>query len=148
MTKIETKFTRPKPVVLVVLDGWGITQPYSGNAISQADTPVFDELITKYPAMTLRASGEAVGLPWGETGNSEVGHLNLGLGRIIYQHLPMINKYISNNDFYKNEAFIKAIEQVKKNDSALHLMGLVSNGNVHSSIEHLHALLALAKEKN
>ena len=147
MTKTETKFTRPKPVVLVVLDGWGITQPYSGNAISQADTPVFDELITKYPAMTLRASGEAVGLPWGETGNSEVGHLNLGLGRIIYQHLPMINKYISNNDFYKNEAFIKAIEQVKKNDSALHLMGLVSNGNVHSSIEHLHALLALAKEK-
>jgi len=147
MLEDEKPINRPKPVVLVVLDGWGITQPYSGNAISQANTPIFDGLVAKYPAMTLRASGEAVGLPWGESGNSEVGHLNLGLGKIIYQDLPRINKTISDNSFYKNKVFIKAMDQVKENDSALHLMGLVSNGNVHSSIEHLHALLALAREK-
>jgi 2,3-bisphosphoglycerate-independent phosphoglycerate mutase len=136
---------RPKPVVLIVLDGWGITQPFSGNAISQADTPVMNKLIAQYPSMTLRASGEAVGLPWGEMGNSEVGHLNLGLGRIFYQELPRINKAISDGAFYKNKAFLKAIEHVKKNNSQLHLLGLVSNGCVHSSIEHLHALLVLAK---
>ncbi|MFH1427522.1 MAG: 2,3-bisphosphoglycerate-independent phosphoglycerate mutase [Patescibacteria group bacterium] len=137
---------RPKPVILLVLDGWGIAQPNSGNAISQANTPIYDALITKYPSMTLRASGEAVGLPWGEQGNSEVGHLNLGLGRIIYQELPKINKSISDNSFYKNEAFLKVIKKVKENNSKLHLLGLVSNGGVHSSIEHLQALLVLARE--
>jgi len=147
MVDKEIQFTRPKPVVLVVLDGWGITQPYSGNAISQADTPVMDQLIAHYPSTTLMASGEAVGLPWGEMGNSEVGHLNLGLGRILYQELPRINKLISDNDFYKNKVFLKAIEHVKKNNSQLHLMGLASNGCVHSSIEHLHALLVFAKEQ-
>lgn len=138
---------RPKPVALAILDGWGIATPYSGNAIAQAKTPNFNNLISQYPSMTLRASGEAVGLPWGESGNSEVGHLNLGLGRIIYQDLPRINRAISDNSFYKNEALLKAISHAKKNKSKLHLMGLASSGGVHSSIEHLLALLAFAKEQ-
>ncbi|MDD5032278.1 MAG: 2,3-bisphosphoglycerate-independent phosphoglycerate mutase [Patescibacteria group bacterium] len=145
--KKNIQINRPKPVVLVVLDGWGVTQPYSGNAITQASTPNFNDLVAHYPSMTLRASGEAVGLPWGEAGNSEVGHLNLGLGRIIYQDLPMINKAISDNSFYKKEVLLKAIEQAKANKAKLHFFGLVSSGNVHSSVEHLYALLALAKEK-
>lgn len=137
---------RPKPVVLIVMDGWGITQPYSGNAVSQAQTPVIKDLISRYPSMTLTASGEAVGLPWGESGNSEVGHLNLGLGRIIYQDLPKINKSISDGSFYKNKGLLKAMEHAKNNNSNLHLMGLLSNGCVHASIEHLQALLAMAKD--
>jgi len=147
MAENKTQINRPKPVVLIVLDGWGVTQPYSGNAISQANTPNFNDLVAHYPSMTLRASGEAVGLPWGESGNSEVGHLNLGLGRIIYQDLPRINKAISDNSFYKNEVFLKAIDHAKTNNSKLHFLGLISSGNVHASIEHLYALLALAKEK-
>jgi len=146
----QPQFKRPKPVVLAVLDGWGITQPYSGNAISQASTITIDELINKYPAITLRASGEAVGLPWGEAGNSEVGHLNLGLGRIVYQDLPRINKAISDNSVYKNKALLAAINHVKKSrrsNAKLHLFGLVSNGSVHASIEHLKAILVLAKEQ-
>lgn len=144
----KLKSNIPKPTILAVLDGWGIMQPYSGNAISQANTPVMNELIAKYPSMALRASGEAVGLPWGEVGNSEVGHLNLGLGRILYQELPRINKAIKNNTFYHNEQLLKAIEHVKKNNSKLHLLGLTSNGCVHSSFDHLLALLAFAKEQN
>jgi len=140
-------FKRPKPVVLVILDGWGIIQPYSGNAISLADTPNMKEYTLRYPSMTLRASGEAVGLPWGKDGNSEVGHLNLGMGRILYQDLPRINKAINDNSFYKNPALIGAIKHVKDNNSKLHLFGLTSNGGVHASIEHLQALLVLAKEQ-
>jgi 2,3-bisphosphoglycerate-independent phosphoglycerate mutase len=138
---------RPKPVLLVILDGWGITQPFTGNAISQASTPNFNDFIARYPAMVLSASGEAVGLPWGEHGNSEVGHLNLGLGRIVYQELPLINRAITDNSFFANQAFLKAIEHAKNNNSCLHLLGLVSNCGVHSSVDHLQALLALAKEK-
>ena len=147
MAKNKTQTKRPKPVVLIVLDGWGITQPYSGNAISLADTPNFKSFVSSYPSMTLRASGEAVGLPWGEAGNSEVGHLNLGLGKIIYQDLPRINKAISDNSFYKNKVLLDAIKHAKDKKSKLHLLGLVSSGNVHSSVEHLYALIAMAKEK-
>jgi len=143
--KVDKK-EQSRPIILFVLDGWGILQPYSGNAISQANTANMEGFISRYPSTTLRASGEAVGLPWGESGNSEVGHLNLGLGRIVYQGLPRINKAISDNSFFKNEALLKAIAHVKKNKSQLHLLGLVSNGGVHSSIEHLEALLVLAKE--
>lgn len=145
--EVDKKFNRPKPVVLIVLDGWGIAQPYSGNAISQADTLNIKELIARYPAAVLMASGEAVGLPWGEAGNSEVGHLNLGMGKIIYQELPRINKIISDNEFYKNKVLLKAMDHAKKNNSELHLLGLTSGGCVHSSIEHLHALLVMAKEQ-
>ncbi len=147
MTETQLQQKRPKPVVLVVLDGWGINQPYSGNAISQAKTSTFNELVAKYPSMTLRASGEAVGLPWGEAGNSEVGHLNLGLGRILYQNLPRINKMISDNSFYQNKSLLAACRHTKKNKSKLHLLGLISNGCIHASIEHLQALLVLVKEQ-
>ena len=138
----------PKPVVLIIMDGWGISQDYSGNAVTQAKTPAIDKLIAEYPSTTLRASGESVGLPWGEKGNSEVGHLSLGLGRIIYQDLPRINKEISEGGFYRNKVLLKAIQHVKKNNSKLHLLGLVSDGCVHATIDHLYALLLLAKKYN
>ena len=141
------KFSRPKPVILIVLDGWGIAQASAGNAISQASTPNFNQLVADYPCLTLGAAGEAVGLPWAEAGNSEVGHLNIGLGRILYQDLPRINKAISDKSFYQNKAILAAIQHQQKNKSQLHFLGLVSNGGVHSSIEHLHALIALAAEK-
>lgn len=144
----EQQLKRSKPVVLAILDGWGVTQPYSGNAITQANTPVMNGLVSRYPAVTLRASGEAVGLPWGEPGNSEVGHLNIGLGRILYQDLPRINKSIIDNSFYQNQTLIAACDHAIKNKSKLHIMGLVSNGGVHSSMDHLQALVVLAKEKN
>ncbi len=145
---LSKKINRPKPVVLIILDGWGIAPPSKGNAIALAKTPTITELIKKYPAMTLQASGEAVGLSWGEIGNSEVGHLNLGSGKLIYQNLPCINKAIADGSFFKNEKFLAAIASAKKKKSALHLMGLVSSGGVHSSIDHLYALLELcAKEK-
>jgi len=148
MTFDKKTTKRPKPVVLIILDGWGISQDYAGNAVTQAKTPVLNKLVAEYPAMALRASGEAVGLPWSEAGNSEVGHLNLGLGRILYQDLPRINKAITDKSFFKNEALLKAIEHAKNNNSKLHFLGVVSNGCVHASIDHLHALLVLAKKNN
>jgi len=137
-----------RPIVLVILDGWGIAPPSHGNAITLAKTPVFSGLTSVYPVFTLQAAGLAVGLPWGEQGNSEVGHLNLGAGRVIYQTLPRIDKSISDGDFFTNQTFLKAINYVKKNNSKLHLLGLISTGGVHSSIEHLEALLQLAKKEN
>ncbi|HSH36462.1 2,3-bisphosphoglycerate-independent phosphoglycerate mutase, partial [Schnuerera sp.] len=135
------------PVMLIVLDGWGIGKGYEGNAVHLANTPNFDSLINKYPNTRLEASGLAVGLPEGQMGNSEVGHLNIGSGRIIYQELTKITKSIENGDFYKKEEFLKAIDNAKKNNSNLHIMGLVSDGGVHSHNTHLYALLELcAKE--
>jgi 2,3-bisphosphoglycerate-independent phosphoglycerate mutase len=139
--------SRPKPVVLIILDGFGIAPPSRANAISLAKTPNFDRYASKYPVLPLSSSGEAVGLSWGEMGNSEVGHLSLGSGVIPYQLLPRITKSITDGDFYTNPAFLKACEQAKKNNSSLHLMGLVSSGGVHSYNEHLYALLELAKQK-
>ncbi len=134
-------------VTLIILDGWGVAPPASGNALSLAETPYLDGLINDYPAMTLQASGEAVGLPWGEMGNSEVGHLSLGAGKVLYQNLPLINRAVTSGEFFKNKGFLRAVEQVKKNNSNLHLMGLVSDGGVHSSQEHLYALLDFCKEQ-
>ncbi len=136
-----------KPVVLVIMDGWGIAPPSKGNAVTLAKKPVFDYLIAHYPVLTLQASGEAVGLSWGEMGNSEVGHLNLGSGKIVYQTLPRINKSIEDGSFLKNKIFVKAAQQVKKNNSRLHLFGLVSNGGVHAHQDHLYALLDFCKAK-
>lgn len=133
-------------VTLIILDGFGIAPPRRGNAISLANTPFLDRLVTTFPTMALQSSGEMVGLPWGEMGNSEVGHLSLGTGRIVYQYFPRITKAIADGSFYKNEAFMKAVQYVKKNNSALHLMGLVSDGGVHSSSEHLYALLEMCKD--
>lgn len=134
-------------LVLIVLDGWGVAQPSIGNAITSTKLPNFDNLVKNYPVFNLQASGEAVGLPWGEQGNSEVGHLSLGSGRIIYQSLPRITKSITDGTFLENKAFLQAIEHVLKNNSKLHLLGMVSDGGVHSYNEHLYALLELAKMK-
>ncbi len=138
---------RPKPVVLAILDGWGVAPEGKGNAVAGAETPNFDKLVASYPMMTLRASGDEVGLSWGEMGTSEVGHLNLGTGRIFYQTLPRINKAISDGSFFCNKVLQDAAAHVKKNKSSLHLMGLVSTGRVHTTIEHLYALLKFAKEQ-
>ncbi|TSC76932.1 MAG: 2,3-bisphosphoglycerate-independent phosphoglycerate mutase [Parcubacteria group bacterium Gr01-1014_31] len=140
---------RPKPVVLVVLDGWGVAPPSPTNAISRAKTPVFDRLVAEYPVLTLQASGEAVGLLWGEMGNSEVGHLSMGSGRIVYQTLPKINKAISDGTFSATAAIQRAFAHLRETPGAqLHLVGLVSNGGVHSHQEHLFALLDCCQANN
>jgi len=136
-----------KPLVLIILDGWGVAPAGKANAISLARKPFWDRISVAYPYTNLLASGEEVGLPKGEVGNSEVGHLNIGAGRIVYQELPRINMAISDGSFIKNPAFLAATGQVKKNKSRLHLIGLVGRGSVHSSIEHLYALLWLAKSQ-
>ncbi len=143
-----TEGLRPRPVVLVILDGWGVAPPSRGNAITQAVTPIFHKLIVSYPTFTLQAAGEAVGLPWGEMGNSEVGHLTMGAGKILYQDLPRITRAIVDQSFFSNPAFLKACALVKERGSQLHLLGMVSPGGVHSSSEHLYALLELAAKQN
>lgn len=134
-------------VVLVVLDGFGLATPSRGNVISVAGVPRLDYLVRNFPSTALQASGPLVGLPWGEMGNSEVGHLNLGAGRIVGQDLPRINNSIQSGSFFSNQALIEACQHVVKNKSALHLMGLASKGGVHGSIDHLYALLGLAEEQ-
>ena len=136
-----------KPVVLIVLDGWGIAPPSRGNALSLARLPNYSHLWYSFPHTTLAASGEAVGLPRGERGNTETGHLNLGAGRIVYQDLPRINMAIADGSFFKNSAFLQAIDHAKKNKAKLHLLGLIGTGGVHSNIEHLYALLHCCKEQ-
>jgi 2,3-bisphosphoglycerate-independent phosphoglycerate mutase len=131
------------PVVLVILDGWGCAAPGPGNAVSLADTPVFDRLWAEYPHTTLEASGEAVGLPPGQMGNSEVGHLTIGSGRVLYQDLMRVNKAIEDGSFFENPALVSAFER----GNQVHLLGLVSYGGVHSHIDHLRALLRFAPEK-
>lgn len=132
-----------QPVMLIVLDGWGLGKEYEGNAAYLADTPNFDRLMEKHPNTQLEASGLAVGLPEGQMGNSEVGHLNIGSGRIIYQELTKIIKSIEEKEFFKKEEFLEAIKNAKKTNSKLHIMGLVSDGGVHSHNTHLYALLEL-----
>ncbi len=136
-----------KLVVLLVLDGWGVAEPSQGNAITQANLVNFNKFWASYPHTTLSASGEAVGLPRGEPGNTETGHLNLGAGRIVYQDLPRINLSIADGSFFKNEAFLGAIEHAKKNNSKLHIMGLLGAGGVHSNPEHLYALIRMVHEQ-
>lgn len=136
-----------RPLMLMILDGWGYREAKEGNAILAARTPNLDRLTEEYPWCLLEASGEAVGLPEGQMGNSEVGHLNIGAGRIVYQDLTRINLSIKKGDFFKNTAFLNAISNVKANYSNLHLMGLVSYGGVHSYMTHLYSLIKLAQEK-
>jgi len=135
-------------LVLVVLDGWGLTSDGEGNAVAKANTPNLDKYFATYPHCKLRASGEAVGLPRGEDGNSETGHMNLGAGRIVYQDLPRINMSIADGTFFTNESFLTCIKHCKENGSNLHLIGLVGQGGVHSSNDHLYALLKLAKDQS
>lgn len=137
---------RPRPAVLLVLDGFGVAPEGEGNAITRANTPTFKMLTERYPTMTLRASGDEVGLSWGEMGNSEVGHLAIGAGRVYYQTLPRINKAIVSGEFAANPAFTKAIETVKKSGGTLHLVGLLSSGKVHSFDDHAYQLLKLFKK--
>ncbi|WP_055070430.1 2,3-bisphosphoglycerate-independent phosphoglycerate mutase [Clostridium massiliamazoniense] len=136
-----------KPVMLMILDGFGISESKNGNAIAAAKKPNLDKYMNKYPNTKIAASGLRVGLPEGQMGNSEVGHLNIGAGRIVYQELTRITKAIEDGDFFNNEALNKAVENALKNNSALHLMGLLSDGGVHSHIGHLKGLLELAKKK-
>lgn len=136
-----------KPTVLMILDGYGLSDKTRGNAVAEAKTPVMDKLMTEYPFVHGNASGLAVGLPDGQMGNSEVGHLNMGAGRIVYQDLTKITKSIQDGDFFENEALLAACENVKNNDSALHLYGLVSDGGVHSHNSHIYGLLELAKRQ-
>lgn len=135
-----------KPTVLMILDGFGLNEKTEGNAVAQAKTPVIDGLMKDYPFVKGNASGLAVGLPDGQMGNSEVGHLNMGAGRIVYQELTRITKEISDGDFFKNQALLDGMKNVKKNGSDLHLYGLLSNGGVHSHITHLFGLLEMAKK--
>jgi 2,3-bisphosphoglycerate-independent phosphoglycerate mutase len=138
---------RPKPVVLAILDGFGVAPDNIGNAIMRANTPNWDKFIREYPVMTLMASGTEVGLSFGEMGNSEVGHLNIGAGRVYYQTLPLIGKSIQDENFFRNPAFLAAAQHAIQNDRPLHLLGLVSPGNVHASQEHLWALLEFCKRQ-
>lgn len=137
---------RPKPVVLLILDGWGIGPANAGNAITQAKTPNFRKFWVAYPHTQLTASGEAVGLPRSEDGNTETGHLNIGAGKIVYQDLPRINMSIADGTFEVNPVFLQAFDHVKRNNSKLHLLGLIGSGGVHSNIAHLYALLSGAKK--
>ncbi len=138
---------RPKPVMLMILDGWGVRPPGPGNAVSLAHTPNLDRLLSDYPHTQLKTSGKAVGLPDGIMGNSEVGHLNIGAGRIVYQDLTRIDMAIEDGSFFTNPAIGSAIQNALQDNRALHLMGLVSDGGVHSQLTHLLALLDLARQK-
>jgi 2,3-bisphosphoglycerate-independent phosphoglycerate mutase len=137
-----------KLVVLVILDGWGIAPAGPGNAVELANTPVFDELWARYPHGTLAASGEAVGLPAGQMGNSEVGHLTIGSGRILLQDFARVNRAIGDGSFAHNEALVGAFRRARERGGDVHLLGLVSQGGVHSHIDHLRALLELAETED
>ncbi|MCZ7587858.1 MAG: 2,3-bisphosphoglycerate-independent phosphoglycerate mutase [Gaiella sp.] len=132
-------------VTLVILDGWGLAPPGPGNAVELARTPVFDELVARYRSTELRASGPAVGLPEGQMGNSEVGHLTIGSGRILFQDLVRVSRAVEDGSFFENEALVGAFRRAKQRGSDVHLLGLVSTGGVHSHLDHLLALLELAR---
>lgn len=136
-----------KPTVLMILDGYGLNDTHNGNAVYEAKTPVMDKLMAECPFVKGNASGLAVGLPDGQMGNSEVGHMNMGAGRIVYQELTRITKEINDGDFFKNEALLTAMKNAKDNDSAIHFMGLLSDGGVHSHNTHLYGLLEMAKRE-
>ena len=136
-----------RPVVLIILDGWGINPRTEGNAIALARTPVYNALLREYPNTTLNASGESVGLPEGQMGNSEVGHLNIGAGRVVYQDLTRIDKSIRDGDFQRNPVLLECMQKTRQASGRLHLMGLLSDGGVHSHIHHLFALIDLAKRE-
>ena len=133
-----------KKALLMILDGWGIGDQGKDDVIFNTPTPYWDSLLANYPHSELQASGENVGLPDGQMGNSEVGHMNMGAGRIVYQELTRITKEINDGDFFKNEALLAAMKNAKENDSAIHFMGLLSDGGVHSHNTHLYALLELS----
>lgn len=136
-----------KKAVLIIMDGYGLAAPTQGNAIAQAKKPNLDKFFSEYPCSKLSASGMDVGLPEGQMGNSEVGHTNIGAGRVVFQILPKISRDIENGDFFKNEVYIKAMEDAKRNGKALHIMGLLSTGGVHSHLNHIFGILDMAKQR-
>lgn len=136
-----------KKLILVILDGFGVASFSRGNAIALAGLSAINRIVANFPSLTLQASGPLVGLPWGEMGNSEVGHLNIGAGRVVGQDLPRITRAIETGEFFKNPVFLQAVEHVKKYGSKLHLMGLLSSGGIHSLDEHCYALLGLTQEQ-
>ncbi len=137
-----------KKLALIILDGWGLGDKSKADAIAQSNTPFFDSLMKNFPNATLKTSGESVGLPEGQMGNSEVGHLNIGAGRVVYQDLVKINKEIKDNSFFKNEVLLKSFEYARQNNKPIHVIGLVSDGGVHSHTDHLKAICDMAKENN
>ncbi|WHX49299.1 2,3-bisphosphoglycerate-independent phosphoglycerate mutase [Paenibacillus woosongensis] len=137
----------PRPVALIIMDGFGLRNTTEGNAVAQAYKPNYDRYLKEYPNTTLTACGEAVGLPEGQMGNSEVGHLNIGAGRIVYQDLTRISKSIREGEFFENETLVDAVRSAKANGKKLHLYGLLSDGGVHSHIDHMFAMLDLAKKE-
>lgn len=136
-----------KPLILIVLDGWGISNNVQGNPIREATLPTFEKLNRFYPMTTLQASGISVGLPWNTAGNSEVGHMTMGAGRVIYQNMPRISLAIQDGSFFKNEALLETMRDAKEKKGKLHLMGLISSGSVHSHKDHILALLRMAKNE-
>lgn len=139
--------TSPKPVALIILDGFGEREDATDNAISAANTPTWDALKANYPRQLISTSGESVGLPDGQMGNSEVGHMNLGAGRIVYQNFTRINKSIKDGDFFQNAQLVNAIDAAIAKDRAVHLLGLLSPGGVHSHLNHIKALATMAKDR-
>lgn len=137
-----------RPIVLTILDGWGYSKNTNSNAIASAGTPVLDEIFQNYPSMLLQASGSAVGMTFNESGNSEVGHLTIGSGRVIFQYLTRINKAISTGEFFKNSALQEALHHVQANNSTFHIIGLLTSGAVHAHLNHLVALVKFAKDNN
>ena len=137
---------KDKKVILIIMDGWGLGKVKSSDAIQHANVPFVSSLYSKYPNTTLITCGEDVGLPEGQMGNSEVGHLNLGAGRIVYQELQRINVAIRTGEFQQNKTLLNAIEYAKTNNKPIHLLGLVSDGGVHSHINHIKALTSTFKD--
>ena len=135
------------PTTLIIMDGFGLRTETEGNAVAAANTPRLDQFFQEYAHTELSASGLDVGLPAGQMGNSEVGHTNIGAGRVVFQDLPRISKSIDDGDFFQNPAYVHAMDACKEKRSALHLMGLLSDGGVHSHIDHLFALMQMAKDR-
>jgi len=136
-----------KPIILCIMDGFGIAPNNPGNCITQAKKPNLDRIFKEYPTTLIQASGEAVGLPEGQMGNSEVGHLNIGAGHIVYQSLTLINKAVKDGSFFKNEKYLAAMQNCKENHKKLHVFGLMSNGGVHSHVNHICAMIKMAKQQ-
>ena len=136
-----------KPIILCIMDGYGLSNQVNGNCVIKANKPNLDKFFKNSSYTTIEASGEAVGLPEGRMGNSEVGHLNIGAGRIVYQSLTLINKAVKDGEFYNNKAYLNAINHAKKNDSKLHVFGLMSDGGVHSHVKHICAMVKMAHKE-
>ena len=138
---------RPKPLVLIILDGWGYAPPSKSNAISLARKPTYDKLLREFPNTLVHTSGRFVGLPTGQMGNSEVGHLNIGAGRVVYMDITRLDLMIENGELFKHPLLLEAMKQAQKNGRRLHFIGLLSDGGVHSHENHLYALLQMAKQQ-